>query len=326
MKHTFAELLRVFVALRQVGDDRLTQGDLAHIVGVTKATINNWMKGKYAPRFPEQINKLAQFLELTAFEYDVLAYAVNPAWVKYETPSEIIKNFEINRYRERFTPIIIPDDEPPTIDDIEQHWSIAFKDMFEHNANHWGLGWRDDGVCRVERSIANGCYHLRLENRFHWTTILGGDSMCFAPPVYYVSCDMKCIASGCLEDGYALIFEEVNDSCHTIFRVRDQIQEVSIFRAEAGGDQSTDYLSKTYHAAIRKGQSNKLAIFTNHEQHWFYINNHIIFSTLIPRIAHSRIDVGINSDLMQPVICEYRNFIVRVPPHQPYTNGVPMHQ
>lgn len=316
MAHTFGELLRVYVALRQVGDDSLNQSDLAQAVGVTKTTINNWMKGKYTPRSPDQISTLAKLLELSEFEHDALAYAVNPAWVEHKTPIAMLENFALNRYRERIMPIIIPDDDPPSIAEMEEDWRIAFKDTFENNTNHWGLGWRDDGVCRVERSIANGCYTLKLENRFYNNVNLGGDSACIAPPVYYASIEAQRIGHGNEdEDGYALIFEEVNDSCHAIFRIRDGTQKFSVFRPELGGDRCITYHDATFHCAIRKHQNNKLAIVANAERHWFYVNDVFVAYAIIPRIQHSRLDVGIVCYASPLVLCEYRNFIVRVPPH-----------
>jgi transcriptional regulator with XRE-family HTH domain len=323
-RHSFAELVRVFFALRQVGDEEMTQSQLARAIGVSGPTLNNWFTGKYLPRSPDTLDALALALKLTAFEADVLFHSVNPKWVKFGTPAEALERYEINRYRERFLPPPEIGEEPPLIAEIERDWHVAFKDSFTGNGNHWGLGTRNDGVCMVERSIAAGCYTLRLNNWCHWNVTVGGDSHCFAPPIYYLSVEARRLTGGKdEEDGYAVIFEEINDGCHNVFRIRDAVQCFSLYRAQSGGDQVTTHIDRTFHPVIRPRQTNTLALLASHEQHWFYINNVLVFSTRLGRIADTRLDVGIISGSAAPVVCEYRNFVVRVPAHMPFANGTP---
>jgi hypothetical protein len=163
-------------------------------------------------------------------------------------------------------------------------------------------------------SIADGCYRLRLHSRFHWTVTLGGDSHCFAPPVYYLSVEGRRLSgNNDEEDGLGLFFEEISDGSHGLFRIRDSIQAISIFATRNGGDHSDIYLERPQCPAIRREQTNKLAILAMHEQHWFYINNLLVHQAVIPRLPHTRLDVGITSGSSVPVECEFRNFRVRVP-------------
>jgi hypothetical protein len=206
-------------------------------------------------------------------------------------------------------------------------WPVVFKDDFTTNGNHWGLGTRDDGVCQVERIISDGCYRLRLHNRFHWNAYVGGDSNCYAPPVYYLTAEAQRLSGQHdAEDGFGLLFEEVNDGCHSILRIRDAVQCFSIYRAQAGGDAVTLYQDRKFHPAIRPAQSNRVAILAEYERHWFYINDVLVFNTHIPRIPDTRLDVAIVSGAAASVSCHYRNFTVRVPPGVPFVNGTPTMQ
>ncbi len=287
---------------------------LAKRLGVSVPTMNNWMKGRYAPRDPAHLDALCYELDLSAFEADVLYYAINPDWIKFNTPLEVLEHYEVNRYREQFMPVIPSTHEAPVLHQIEESWKTVFNDTFEGNSNHWGLGHRDDGVCRVERSIANGCYTLTLHNRFHWNVNIGGDSHCFAPPDYCVSVEARRLSgNNDEEDGFGLIFEEISDSSHGLFRIRDAGPEISIFVTRNGGDHYNIYLDRVECAAIRPRQSNKLAILAIQDQHWFYVNNVLVFQGSIPRIPYTRLDLGIVSGGTETVVCEYKNFSVRVP-------------
>ena len=322
-RHSFAELLQVFWVLRL--EPELNQADLAQKIGVSLPTLSNWFTGKYKPRRTEDVDTLARVLRLSAFEADLLLYAINPKWVKYQTPLHILDQFEFIKTWEKLMPQapFIPCERVP-IEQMETHWPLFFEDRFESNGNHWGLGWRDDGVCRVERSIANGCYTLTLHNRFYWNIYLGGDSHCFAPPVYYMSVEVQRLSgNNAEEDGFGLIFEEICDGSHGLFRIRDAVPAISIFLTRNGGDHCDIYLDRTSCAAVRVRQTNKLAILAINNHHWFYVNNVLVFDAEIPRIPHTRLDVGIFSGSTVPVTCEYRNFVVRVPTPIAQANGTP---
>jgi transcriptional regulator with XRE-family HTH domain len=130
----------------------MTQSRLAQAIGVSGPTLNNWFTGRYAPRSPADIERLARVLQLTALEADVLLYSVNPAWVKYQTPAHVLAAYEVNRYWERIVPDMgVAPAEPPPVDEIEASWPLYFDDAFASNGNHWGLGSKDDGVCMVDR-------------------------------------------------------------------------------------------------------------------------------------------------------------------------------
>jgi transcriptional regulator with XRE-family HTH domain len=314
-RHTFAELVRVFFALRQLDDEEMTQSRLARVIGVAGPTLNNWFTGRYAPRSPADIERLARALQLTALEADVLLHSVNPAWVKYQTPAHVLDAYEVNRYWER----LVPDSGvalsgPPTIAQIETSWPTYFQDSFESNGNHWGLGSKDDGVCMVERSIADGCYRMRLHNHFYWMVTLGGDSHCFAPPTYYLSVEaVRLSGNKDTEDGIGLLFDEVSDASHGLFRIQDRAKKVSIFVTRNGGDHSEVYVKSDECAAINPQKTNKLAILAMHERHWFYVNNLLVHQAVIPRLPHTRLDVAITSGSSVPVEGEFRDFRVRVP-------------
>ena len=123
-KYTFSELLTCFYHLHQDLENRKTQAQLADLLQVNRRTITNWFSGNYVPRKPEMIETLARALCLTAFQADLLFYAVDPAWVKYGTPAAVLEAAEIVRYREEDIKYQRDRPEPiPSSAQIEREWS-----------------------------------------------------------------------------------------------------------------------------------------------------------------------------------------------------------
>ena len=156
LNYTFAELLTVYFHLHQDLETRKTQTELATAIGVSRRTLAGWFAGDYLPRTPDLIERLANALCLTAFQADLLFYAVNPAWVKYGTPATVLAQAEVIRYREQ-------EDEPrplpqaaPSLAQIEATWRPHFRENFTSNYQRWGVGHKRNGICRIERALANG--------------------------------------------------------------------------------------------------------------------------------------------------------------------------
>lgn len=312
--YTFAELLRLF--FERSREEQINQNLLAQKVGVAVPTLSNWFNGKYTPRFKDQVLRLAQALGLTALEADLLLCSVKNAWNTYGTPHDVLQKYTIVRYREE----LLSSRHSASTDDIslatvQATWQLYFYDLFVGNNQHWGLGYKDDGVCRVERAITDGAYQLTLHNRFHNDVFIGGDSHCFAPPIYYLSVYAKRCSGGSENDGFALIFEEMSDASHAIFRIRDQPQLASVISTRNGGDSFQIHLDRKQVATIRPGEINQLGMLVIHNQHRFFVNNIWIGSAEIERIPHSRLDVGIISQSMVPVVCTFQDFRVYIPPN-----------
>lgn len=312
--YTFAELLTYFFYLHQDLDIRKTQEELAQQLGVGRRTITNWFSGNYVPRTPEVIEGIAKALSLTALQTDLLLYAVNPTWVKYGTPANILESAEIVRYREvessKSQQVI---ETTPSPMQIEGEWRLTFQDKFAGNHQRWGTGVKENGICRIERKIQQGGYELTLHNLYHEDVFMGGDSNCFAPNIYYLSVQAKMLQGYTEDDGYGSMFEEINDECYGLMRLREIARQVSVVQTFNGGDKAQIYLRRKPTPSLRPQQSNKLAVLAVGDEHWFYVNDALISHHSIPRLSRSRLDVGIIAGSRQVVICRFENFRVYEP-------------
>lgn len=117
---------------------------------------------------------------------------------------------------------------PPSTAEAERDWAIIFSESFQNNIRNWGFGYKDDGVSRIERTMQEGQYVLEAHNRFHDTILMGGDSSCFAPPIYYLTAEAQLARGNTEDDGYALVFEEIGDNCLAMFRIRDRSRLASV--------------------------------------------------------------------------------------------------
>ncbi|MCB0127823.1 MAG: helix-turn-helix transcriptional regulator [Caldilineaceae bacterium] len=313
LNYTFAELLTVYFHLHQDLETRKTQAELATAIGVSRRTLAGWFAGDYLPRTAELIERLATALSLTAFQADLLLYAVNPGWVKYGTPATVLAQAEVIRYREQ-------DEKPqpfpqamPSIAQIEATWRPHFIDAFTSNYQRWGVGYKNNGICRLERAMLDGRYQLTVQNDYHEDVFMGGDSNCFAPPLYYLTVQAQMTKGGTDADGYGLLFEAINDECYAFFRVRERMRRISVVQTRNDGDNATVYLRQLPAPALQPGAWNKLAILAIHNEHWFYVNDKLVGHQVLPRLPVARLDVGIAAGAGQAVVCEYRRFRVTVP-------------
>ncbi len=260
------------------------------------------------------MERLARTLGLTAFQADLMLYSINPKWVRYGTPPEVLHTAEVVRYREEDVQYQTVDAQPaPSIGQIESEWRVVFADTFERNHHRWGLGVKNDGTGEIQRRMGDGNYILSLRSLFHSNVFMGGDSDCFAPDVYYLSVYAAIVERATDDDGYVLIFEEVSDGCHALFRIREPQLQASVVQTFNGGDHFTVYMRRAPASSIRPGKMNKLSILAIHKDHWFYINDYLIGHRVIPRLSSSRLDVGVIACSEQPVVCHFRDFRVYVP-------------
>ncbi len=312
--YTFAELLRIFFERSRT--ETMNQNTLAQTVGVSVPTLSNWFTGKHTPRFKNQMLRLATALGLTALEADLLLCSVKEAWNTYGTPQDVLQKYAIVRYREELVSRVDgARDLDVSLTAVQSTWQLVLHDSFVSNSQHWGLGYKDDGVCRVERTIINGSYQLTLHNRFHNDVFVGGDSHCFAPPTYYLSVYAQRVSGGSENDGFALIFEEISDASHAIFRIRDQLQTASVISTRNGGDYFQIHLDRTHAPMIRPAEFNQLGLLVIGRKHSFFVNNICIGSAEIERLPQARLDVGIISQSPTPVICRFQDFRLYSPPN-----------
>ncbi len=313
--YTFAELLTVFYHLHQDLENRKTQAELAQALGVSRRTVNGWFAGDYGPRTPDVVEKLAQALCLTAFQADLLFYAVNPAWVKYGTPSAVLEMAEVIRYREEEAAYKqTPAQAAPALTQIEREWRLVFRDTFESNYQRWGVGVKENGMGRLARTICDQRYHLSLQNQYHEDVFMGGDSNCFAPEMYYLTVQAQLVQGSTEADGYGLLFEEINDECYACLRIREKLGKASVVQTLNGGDQSTVYLNRVPVPVLHPHAANKVAVLAIHADHWFYVNDVLIGSYTIPRLPYARLDVGIVAGPQQHALCNFSDFRVYAPP------------
>ena len=313
--YTFAELLTVFFHLHQDVLQRKTQGELVTELGVSRRTLTGWFAGDYLPRERQVILKLATALSLTAFQTDLLLYAVEPTWVQYGTPAAVLQAAQVVRYREDATPPPNRQSGPtPSIAQIEQTWRLHFHEQFESNYQRWGEGEKRNGMARLTRTIQDGRYVLDLHNHYHEDVFLGGDSNCFAPPIYYMTVWAQMVEGVTDADGYGLFFEEINDECYAFLRIRDRQRRFSVVQTHNGGDNAKVYIRQALAPALRPGERNRLAILALHAEHWFYINDGLVGAYQLPRLPRARLDVAIAAGPQQRVICYFDDFHVYTPP------------
>ena len=314
LNYTFAELLTVFFHLQQNPYEKLTHNILAKKVKVSRRTIASWFAGDFLPSSPQLIDRLANVLSLTPFQADLLFYSVNPSWVRYGTPSSLLRSTEILKYREEDTSNEINLLQPVhSTTEIESAWSIFFEDEFETNYRRWGVGTKHNGMCNLQRSINEKSYILSLQSLYHLEVFMGGDSNCFAPKIYYMVVHANMLQGDNEDDGYGLMFEEISDECYAILRIREKDRRASVVQTFNGGDKSEVYLKRVLAPSMRPKDTNKLAVLAIEDNHWFYINDSLIGQCRIPRLSYSRLDVGIIAGSHQHVICRFRNFRVYIP-------------
>jgi DNA-binding XRE family transcriptional regulator len=317
--YTFGELLTIVFQLYKpayrTSDRPYTQSDLAQDIGVSLATITNWFSGTYVPRSKAHVLAIARELDLPHHLADLLLFTAHAHWVTYQTPHSVLEAYRLLRYEEHRLPSAPGD---PTVvgavDAIEREWPLYFHDTFANNGQHWGLGSRDDGIFLLRREITDGCYRLTAENTFHGLVMGGGDSACFAPPHYYCTVWARRISGATLDDGPGLIFEELCDNSHAVFRLRDTLSIVTVLSTRNGGDLMQVHVDRTPAPSTVPGGRNKLGILAHGEQHWFFINDTVVAQATIPRIEGTRLDVGVISYGDQPVTCLFEDFCVRIPP------------
>jgi hypothetical protein len=317
--YTFNELLTIFFQLYKPlsrPDNRVyNQSDLAQDLGIALPTLTNWFSGKYLPRSKAHVLGIARELDLPSHLADLLLFTVNEAWITYQTPRATLESYRLMRYEEHRLPTTPLDPSGvPALAAMEHTWPIYFRDQFVDNGHHWGLGIRDDGIFRLRREIKEGAYHLTAESAFHGLVMGGGDSPCFAPDTYYCTVWAERRSGETLDDGYCLIFEELCDNSHAVFRLRDAISVVAVLSTRNGGDQMTIHVDRTSAPATIPNGRNKLGIVAQHTNHWFFINDTLVAQATIPRIAGSRLDIGVASYGTQPVACVFTDFCVRIPP------------
>lgn len=314
LHHTFADLFNIFFHLQTDRSDKKTQDDLAVELDVSRRTISNWLAGKYAPRSPNIIERIAYSLCLNHTQTDMLLYAVDPAWVRYGTPANVLETLQIVRYAEQeIATSDYQSNVSPSTDMIEREWSLHFQDRFEKNYQKWGVGSKHNGIGFIERTIEAGRYTLLLQNEYHEDVMMGGDSACQAPEDYYMSVYVRMLEGDTQDDGYALVFNEISDECNTLFRVREKMRRASVVQCFFPGDQFKIYLNQHPIPTVRQGETNKLAVLCIKNDHWFYVNDTLVDRCTIPRFPMSRLDVGIIAGRNQKVTCEFQDFRVYVP-------------
>ena len=313
LNYTFAELLTVYFHLHQDLETRKTQTELAAAIGVSRRTLTGWFAGDYLPRTPDLVEGLATALCLTAFQADLLFYAVNPAWVKYGTPAAVLAEAAVLRYREQAGAAAPAPQAIPSLAQIEASWRPYFQEEFTSNYQRWGVGVKHNGICRVERAMADSCYRLTVQNEYHEDVFMSGDSNCLAPPNYYLTVHAQLVQGGDEADGYGIMFEAINDECYAFFRVRDSMRRVSVVQTRNGGDDAQVFLRQIPVAGLQPGQPNQVAILALQEDHWFYVNGQLIGHCVLPRLRLARLDVGVAAGVGQRVVCEFRQLRVTVP-------------
>ncbi len=314
LSYSFADLLYIFFRLNQDPLQRKTQADLARELGVSPRTVAGWFAGDYAPRTAEVVLQLAHALSLTTFQTDLLLYAIQPGWVKYGTPAQVLEATELIRYREASsTQPASSGSANPSLAQIEADWQLHFADDFRSNYQRWGVGVKENGMCRLTRQIEGGCYRLALQNLYHDDVFMGGDSNCFAPPRYYVSVQAQMVQGGTADDGYGLMFEELNDERFGLLRIRETMRRASVVQTVDGGHSYQIYANQASAAAVRPGQINQLALLVLQDEYWFYVNRSLIQHCVIPRLQHGRLDVAIVAGQGQCVVCHFQDFRLLVP-------------
>jgi transcriptional regulator with XRE-family HTH domain len=317
-RYTFAELLTVFFHLHQDLEIRKTQAELAAAVGVSRRTLSSWFAGDYLPRSPEAVLRVAQALCLTAFQADLLLYAVDASWVRYGTPAAVLEAAEILRYREEEVAADTRGTEAvPSLAQIQEEWPVIFADRFERNYRRWGVGVKENGMGRLLRTLGKGTYELSLENHYHEDLFLGGDSACFAPKLYFWTVQARLVHGEHRDDGYGLMFEELSDEAYAFLRIRESKCRASVIQTFNGGDQATVFLRRVPAPALQPGEWNRLAILAIFDEHWFYVNGALIGHKVIPRLPYARLDVGIVAAPGQQVVCQFRDFCVQAPAEEP---------
>lgn len=310
--YTFADLLNIFFRLQRDDIKYKTHDDLAKELKIGRRTIAGWFAGDYTPRSPDVIERIARVLCLTAFQADLLFYSVNPGWIKYGTPRNLLETAEIVRYREENI-VQLQLEAVPSIAQIEREWSLVVVDQFERNHKRWGVGTKENGICQVERRLGDKRYTLTLQNQYHEDVFMGGDSSVLAPAIYYMTVMARMIQGDTDNDGYGIMFEEIGDECYAFFRIREKHRRISVIQTFTGGDQAKVYLRQLPAPSIRVKETNKVAILAIQQDHWFYINDVLVGQCVIPRLSIARLDVGIIAGYQQKVVCAFQDFRIYVP-------------
>jgi len=314
LNYSFADLLNIFFYLHQDTVKKKTQAELADVVQVSRRTMANWFAGIYTPRSPEVVERLANAFCLTTFQADLLLYSVNPSWIKYGTPRQVLELAEVIRYREvDVLPAQAGLQPAISIAQIEHEWSLVHHDTFASNHNRWGVGTKDNGMCQLQRQMQDGSYVLSLQNRFHEDVFMGGDSSFLAPAIYCFTVKGRMSRGDTQDDGYSLMFEEISDECYAVFRIREKLHRASVVQTFDGGNNFNVYLRQVPAPAIRPKDTNHLAVLAIHQDHWFFVNEALVGHCVIPRLSCARLDVGIIAGTQQQVVCHFQDLRIYIP-------------
>jgi transcriptional regulator with XRE-family HTH domain len=209
-------------------------------------------------------------------------------------------------------PTVLRDLDIAQVKNLEQ-WPVLLAESFDNNTHNWGTGIKNDGSGILERTIVGGSYVLTLTTTTTYTVFLGGDSQISSPAIYYATVDVLKL-QGNNDDGCVLFFDELSDSSHGVFRVRDALQIISV-SSVIDNQTWTTHVNKTSAPSLRAGVVNQLGILANGEKLSFFVNGVRVAETSKSRPPGGRIDVGIaGTNIDQPVVCHFDNFIVRTPP------------
>jgi len=313
LRYTFSELLTIFFYTNTFEIER-TKKALAAEIDVPIRTLKYWFSGQYTPRSANIVECIANVLWLNQVQTDLLLYSIDEKWIKYGTPLKQLESFNFFRYQEsEVKQIEYNVEQVPAIEKIESEWNLIFQDSFDDNYQKWGTGMKDCGYVRVQKHIGNNRYTLRLQGNLPFN-VMGGDSACQSPEIYYMKLTAKMIQGDTDDAGYGILFEEISDEYFALFRIREKQRKFSVVQSYLPGCENyAVYINQNPAISIRQKETNTLALLAIGDKHFFYINETLVGQCSIRRLPVSRLDVGIVSTCGEEVICTFQDFRVYIP-------------
>jgi serine/threonine-protein kinase len=157
------------------------------------------------------------------------------------------------------------------VEAVLDEWPLVLYDSFDTNDNHWEDGESTNERASIDYLVGDGKYRWEVEvvdeiNWFYWNEEI--------EPVsdFYFAVEGKQLGEA-INVNYGVIFRSIDTAAY-LFSINDVVQQYGLLRWDIEG--WTYLIDGTRHSAIRRGESNRLAVLGEGSHFVFYINDQYV--------------------------------------------------
>ncbi|RPI32644.1 MAG: hypothetical protein EHM70_08420 [Chloroflexota bacterium] len=195
--------------------------------------------------------------------------------------------------------------------DTRQSWPLVLEETFDSNTNEWPTGEESGDLTDISWQVAGGIYHIEAtakEGFYYWThpTLDEVDD-------FYLVVDARQV-SGPEDSDYGVVFhlQAIND-VFSYYAFTLDSEGMYSFQMSYGGEWTT-ILDWQTSPAIRRYETNRIAVIAEGGHYNFFINDQFVAEADDPNLGHGTngIVVGMYETGVEAVF-EFDNFILRAP-------------